>query len=129
MGRKGSRHRRAGPDHRLLADLDAAQDRHVGGDPAVIPDPDGLDGLRVIGVEVVLIRVEDAGSHADPDPVADLDRGLCAQMAAVQEPLPPDPDVGAGESEDQNRRDVRAKPGVVADLDPGPLGDRERRSV
>ena len=77
MGRQGSRHERAGADDRLLADLDAAQDRDVGGDPAVVADPDGRDLLAPIGIEVVLVGVEDPRARADPDAVAELERPPC----------------------------------------------------
>lgn len=125
MGRKRLRHERTGSDDALFADLDAAQNRDVCGDPTVVADSNGADLLGATDVESVLIRVEDPRAHPDPDAVADIELSLGAQMAAVHEALTANPDSRAGEREDQNRSDVRAESGVGADFDVRALGDRE----
>jgi hypothetical protein len=103
----------------VLADAGSAQHRGVGGDPGVSADDHGLGALRGVGVQVVLVRIEDprAGTHEHAPP--QLERPLGAQMAAVQEALRPDLELRPRPRGQHDRTQVRAQPGSRPDLDVG----------
>lgn len=83
----------------------------------MIPDHDARDLLAAIRVEIVLVGVEDPRARPDPDAITDLERLLAAQMAGIQESLAADPDPRSGKSEQDHRAEIRAQPGIGADLD------------
>jgi len=109
----------------LLADLDAAKHSDVRRDPTMITDPDRCHALAALRIEVVLVRVEDAGAGADPGAAAAAQLGLRAQVAAVQETFGAQFDPRAFERDDVHRVDLGPQPGALADRDLGPGAERK----
>lgn len=95
----------------------------------MIADHDGFDLFDTLGIQIMLIRIEDASPRPDPDTVTDIEPRLRAEMATVQKSLTPDSDVGARKRKDNDGTNVGTEPGIRTDLDVGSLGDRDMNAV
>ena len=123
MGRHRFGDQRPRAHNRLLANLDPAQNRHVGCHPTMIADHHGLDSFDARGIQVVLIRIEDSRAGTNPDAITNIQARFRAQVTSVEKTLAPDPDMRTGERKDDDGRNVGPEPGVGANLDMGALRD------
>lgn len=128
MRREGAAHQRASADHALLADLDPPEHGAVRCNPTMIADRDAFYSLLTDRVEIMLIRIKYAGTGPNPNTLADLEKILRTQMAAIQKALFPDPNACSGKGEDQNRPEIGSKPGIGADLHFCAFGDRDMKA-
>ncbi len=95
----------------------------------MVADHDGLDPFDALGIQIMLIRIEDARTRTDPDTIANVETRLRTQVTAVEKALAADPDLGPREREDDDRRNVGPEPGIRADLDVGTLCDRNMNAM
>jgi len=91
----------------------------------MIADHDRLDSFDTLGIQIVLIRIEDTRTRTDPDAIANIEARLRAQMASIEKPFAADPNMRTGKRKYDDGRKIRSKPGIRADLDMGPLGNRD----
>ena len=94
----------------------------------MVADHDLLDPLDPFGIQIMLVRIEDARPGTDPDPISNLQTRLGAQMTAVEKSFAPDPDSRPRKRKDDDGREVGAKPRIGADLDMRALRDRDMQS-
>ena len=95
----------------------------------MIADHDGLDFLDALGIQIMLIRIENTRARTDPDTIADIQTRLRTQVTSVEKALTADPDMRAGKRKDDDGGDVGTQPGIRPDLDMGTLCDRNMNSV
>ena len=95
----------------------------------MISDHHRLDALDALGIEVVLICIPDTRTGTDPDTMSDIEAVFRAQMAAVQESLSADANPRTGKRKNDDRAEIRTKPGIRTDLDVRPLRNRDVNSV
>ena len=76
----------------------------------MVADPHRLDPLRVLGVEVVLVGVEDPGAGPDPAAPPHPELTFGREVAAVQQGVGSDLDPGPREGDDVDGTDRRAPP-------------------
>jgi hypothetical protein len=68
----------------------------------MVADHYGLDSLDAFGIEIMLIRIEDARTRTDPDTIANVETRLRTQVTAVEKAFATNPDMCAGERKDDD---------------------------
>lgn len=91
----------------------------------MITDHDRLDSFDTLGIQIVLIRIKDTRTWSDPDAIANIEARLRAQMASIEKPFATDSNMRTGKREDDDGREIRSEPSIRADLDMGPLRNRD----
>jgi len=120
---------RTGTHDRVGADPNSSRHRHVGRHPGVIPDLDAASALWAIGVDRVLVCVEDPapGPHHGEGPYID---GLFrAQVATVQEGAPTEIHPGSIKNREMNRLQFASQPSALSDHQLASLSDTEADTV